>query len=301
MTRNIPILLLTLMLGWSYACAQDETTPGMLKVSELLYEPISGGAEYVELYNASPQELVCDSFCLIRWVGDSLGKRYPLPKGKSIPSHSYIVLTKDTDFVLSHYHVEHPQRLYQMSSMPTYPNDGGTVIVASVSGIIQERFDYDKSMHNPLLRETKGVALERISLDADANAPGNWSSASSLSGHGTPTSPNSQHVHQSVTSIALSSELFSPDGDGYQDEVQVEIETEEQGLSCNISIFEPQGRLVRHLLRNGLLGNEEHIGWDGKDDRMQACHQGSYIIIVELYNNKRHIETRKLAVSLIRR
>jgi len=278
-----------------------QETSSFLKVSELLYQPVSGGAEYVELYNATSQELVCDSFCLIRWVGDSLGKHYPLPSGKSIPAHSYIVLTKDTDFVMNNYHVEYPHLLFQMKSMPTYPNSAGTVIVASVSGIIQDRFDYDESMHNPMLRETHGVALERISLDADANTPGNWSSASSIAGYGTPTSSNSQQEHQSSTEVTLSAELFSPDGDGYQDEVSIHIVTEEQGLSCNISIFDAQGRMIRHLMRNGILGSDETLIWDGKDDKSQLCHRGSYIIIVDLYNNRRHYKTEKLAVSLVRR
>ena len=310
MTRLRHALLLIALLSSFSAFAQKDWTreepllemdAGMLLINEVLFDPPSGGADYVELYNTTNEWLPCDSFCVVRWIGDSLGRRHPLPAGEEIAPHAYIVLTTDTAFVASHYTVAHPEWLMQMESMPPFPNKEGTVIVMATNGKQQDRFDYTKDMQSPLLCNVEGVALERSSIFYSANTHGNWHSASSASGYGTPTSINSQQQQYSpFVGVELLNEVFSPDGDDYQDYLEIYYSSETPALTGNIAIYTPQGRLVRHLLRNGILGTQEVIRWDGRDDTGTLCPRGSYIIVVDIYNATGHHESKRLAASLIR-
>ena len=46
---------------------------GVLLISELLYQPRSGEAEYVELYNNGSSAVNLSDYQFVRWVGESLG------------------------------------------------------------------------------------------------------------------------------------------------------------------------------------------------------------------------------------
>ena len=83
------------ILGLLLAGAQlQAVAQGSLLVSEVLFQPRSGEAEYVELYNGSSNMVELSDFMMVRWVGDSLGTRYALPQHVVAP-HDYVVLTKD--------------------------------------------------------------------------------------------------------------------------------------------------------------------------------------------------------------
>ena len=173
------------ILGLLLAGAQlQAVAQGSLLVSEVLFQPRSGEAEYVELYNGSSNMVELSDFMMVRWVGDSLGTRYALPQHVVAP-HDYVVLTKDAASVATNYTVKYPGKLLECN-LPTYPNDGGSVVLATADGMVVEKFDYRPSMHSRLLRNKAGVALERRSFDVDCNAEGNWFSASSTTGYGTP-------------------------------------------------------------------------------------------------------------------
>lgn len=273
----------------------------MLLINELLFNPVGDDADYVELYNSSSSTLASDHFCLVRWVGDSLGKRHPLPPGYAIPPQSYVVLTTDTLSLLRRYPAAQPSCLLPMSTMPSYPNQSGTVLLYALDGTFQDRFDYHESMHNPLLHNKEGVALERSSLALDANEPGNWHSASAASGYGTPTRANSQCDRGwEALQLTLSSELFSPDGDGYQDQLLITCLTPLADLSLTLTIHDSQGRLVRHLVRNALCGTSDLYAWDGLDDLGTPCRRGTYVILADFVSSQGQHYRRRLAVALLR-
>lgn len=271
----------------------------MMLISEILFDPVKDGADYVEIYNSTLTDYPCDSFYLVRWIGDSLGKRHPLPTGRWLPAGEYVVLTTDTAFVLSHYHVAHPENLMQMASMPPYPNDTGTVLLYANGDLLQDRVDYNKQMHSPLLRDKEGVALERGQLSLKTSDPTNWHSASSTVGYGTPTTANSQADPYYELSVELSSPTLSPDGDGYQDDLEISILSPKASLSCNATICDAQGRPVRRLLRNAIIGTHETLLWDGRNDSGQLCPRGTYIILLEVYDHHGLHLAKKLAVSLL--
>ena len=272
---------------------------GTLCVNELLYQPRSGEAEYIELYNNTSNPLNLSDFHIVRWVSDSLGKHYPLPSHTVAP-HDYVVLTKDIASITSNYTVKYINKLVECS-LPTYPNDGGSVILALADSTIVDRFDYTPEMHSRLLRNKAGVALERRSTDRPTNAANNWFSAASTAGYGTPGYENSQSSEwlAEETAFELSSTTLSPDGDGYQDEIEVNYLLDSEDLMAQVRIHDRSGRLVRTLLNNGLLGTHGSLTWDGRCDNGSLAPQGRYVMQITLYDTRGTQQVIRKSVAVI--
>lgn len=289
-------MLAALALSVTAVLAQNGLT-----ISELLYQPKSGEAEYVELYNNGSQPVELADYHIVRWVGDSLGKHYALPQ-LTVPARGYVVLTKDAASVETHYDVAQRELLVECA-LPTYPNDGGSVVLATVDSMVVDRLDYSPAMHSRLLRNRAGVALERRSFERQTNDPANWFSAASTAGYGTPTGPNSQSTEwlAEEVSFTLSSTLLSPDGDGYQDAVVMEYTLEEGDLMASMLIYDAAGRKVRRLLNNALLGTHGSVEWDGRDDGGKQVPRGRYVLDITLYGLHGTQQTMRRTISVVNR
>ncbi len=271
---------------------------GTLCVSELLFQPHSGEAEYVELYNDSGTPIELSNYHIVRWIGDSLGTHYPLPSHTMAP-HDFVVLTKDGASVTANYNVKYPSKMVECN-LPTYPNDGGSVVLARADGTVVEKFDYTPSMHSRLLRNKAGVALERRSMVHPCNEPSNWFSASSTAGYGTPGYENSQSQEYLVeeASFTFSSTLVSPDGDGYQDEITIDYQLDDGEIYADVILFDARGILIRRLLNNALLGSHGSFLWDGRGDGGQTLARGRYVLYINLHNLHGTQQTIKKALTV---
>ena len=271
-----------------------------LCVNELLFQPRSGEAEYVELYNSASVSVELSDYQIIRWIGDTLGTHYSLPSHTVAP-HDYVVLTKDAVSVTSNYNVKFPSKLLECN-LPTYPNDGGSVVLARTDGTVVEKFDYLPSMHSRLLRNKAGVALERRDTEKSCNEPSNWFSASSTAGYGTPGYENSQSTEYLVeeTAFVLSSTLVSPDGDGYQDEITIDYQLDNNEIYADILLFDARGSLVRQLLNNALLGTHGSLAWDGRGEDGQTIAKGRYVLYINLHDLHGTQQCIKRAVTVVR-
>lgn len=271
-----------------------------LMISELLYQPRSGEAEYLELYNGGSQAVQLSDYHVVRWVGDSLGRHYVLPNYE-VCAHDYVVLTKDAASVTANYTVKYIGKVVECS-LPTYPNDGGSVIICrAADSVVVDRFDYRPTMHSRLLRNKAGVALERRSFQRPTNDATNWFSASSVSGYGTPDYENSQsteHLAEEV-SFVFSSTVVSPDGDGYQDVVEIAYEVEDGELMGKVEVFDARGARVRRLINNFLLGTQGVIIWDGLGDGDRTLPRGHYVVQITLYDIEGTQQVVKRAVAIL--
>jgi len=292
------IIVLWMMLGLIVVPAVAQQ--GKLVINELLYQPLSGEAEYVELYNNSESMIELADYHIVRWVGDSLGKHYPLPHFNLLP-HGYVLLTKEVASVTANYTVHSSSNLLECD-LPTYPNAGGSVIVATADSSVVDRLDYTPSMHSRLLRDKAGVSLERRSADRPTDDAGNWFSASSTAGYGTPGYANSQSTEWLVeeTSFGFSSTLLSPDGDGYQDELMITYRLDDNDLAARAEVYTARGLRVHRLMNNELLGTHGTLVWNGCDDNGTPLPEGQYVILITLYNTQGAQQTLRRRVALVR-
>ena len=288
--------LIALLAGlWTGAHGQ-----GTLLISELLYQPRSGEAEYVELYNNSGSSVELADYHVVRWLHDTLGRHYPLPRHTVAP-HDYVVLTTDAASVAANYEVKAMAKMVECQ-LPPYPNTGGSVVLCDQEGTVVDRFDYSPSMHSRLLRNKTGVSLERRRFDLPTNEAGNWFSASSISGYGTPGYGNSQsmEVLAEETGFRFSPPLISPDGDGMDDELAIEYSLPaDEPLSARAEVYDLRGLLVRRLLNGDLLGTNGTIVWDGKDHHGNTLPEGQYVLLLILYNQQGTQQTVKRSIGYL--
>lgn len=293
--KRFPLLVL---LCWAPAPAGAQQ--GTLLINELLFQPVSGEAEYVELYNPTSNALDLAGYHIVRWVGDSLGRHYALPTHTMAP-HDYVVLTKDAASVATCFNVKYPSKVVECH-LPAYPNGGGSVILATVDSTVVDRLDYRPDMHSRLLRDKAGVSLERRSPERPTNEASNWFSAASTAGYGTPGYENSQSSEWLVeeSSFVFSSTLLSPDGDEYQDMLEISYQLDRSDLAARAEVYSQRGTLVRRLLNNDLLGSHGTLQWDGRDDAGALLPQGQYIVQITLFETAGTYQTLRRTVALMR-
>lgn len=287
------------VLIFSYSFAPEA---GLILINEILFNPSSGGVDFVELVNVSETNIPVhrlklaarnDTLALKQIYPVSTEKRYLRPK-------QYITCTKDPTVVATQYFTHNPESFCAMSSFPSYPDDAGTVVLLNDSLEVLDEFTYSYRMHSPFLADEEGVSLERISLEDPTADRNNWASASASVGFATPGLPNSQTESETEIrdEIVPAPKAFSPNGDGYNDVVTIRFSFGKTGYIANVRIFDAVGRQVRFLVKNQSLAQEGNWPWDGKSESGQKLNIGVYIILVEVFDEEGHTKTFKKTCTL---
>ncbi len=268
-------------------------------INELLFNPYSGGQDFVELYNRSiyPINMINMRIAKRNTETNEIENIYLINEHNYIlNSDSYLVLTTDTTTLQTFYNTG--ENFIQMSSMPSYADDGGTVIILNEKDSIIDEFNYNEDMHYGLISNDDGVSLERIDYNMPSDSS-NWHSAAQNVGYATPGLENSQYKDMSniepTDIITLDPQVFSPDNDGYDDILNIIYEFEEGGNIANILIYDVKGRLVRNLTTNELLAASGFWTWDGLNDNGQKARIGIYAVIIEIFDLNGNVKTYKLA------
>lgn len=266
---------------------------GDVVINEVLFNPFTGGSDFVEIYNNSSKYINLQNWELANFDNDSISNR------KVITTEPYIllpnqfsVLTKDVANIKTEYINAKEDRMLQMSTLPTYNIDNGNVYLVNNLNQTIDNFSYNEDMHFALLNEVKGVSLERIDYNRPSNDKTNWHSAAEDVGFATPGYQNSQFQKVEITDgISISPETFSPDNDGIDDVLNISYQFAEAGYVANIVIYDAKGRLIKNLLLNELLGTKGTFSWDGINENNEKAAIGIYIIYVEAF--KLNGETKK--------
>lgn len=161
-------------------------------------------------------------------------------------------------------------------------------MLMSRQGVVVDQMSFSEKMHYPLLKETKGVSLERVSWDAPSDQSDNWHSAVEAVHFGTPGYENSMMaVPQNDPEedvIKVEPKVFSPDGDGMDDSCLVNYAFEEAGCTMNVYVFNVEGQMIRHLVKGELISQTGSFVWNGLDERGQRIPLGLYVMVAEVFN-----------------
>ncbi len=274
-------------------------------INEVLFYPLAGGVDYVELYNRSHKTIDLSSLIL-----GTVRKSPPNPPDSLFYDLSfdqilllpgdYVLLTSSPEKVKAQYISKNPNAFLKVIPFPVFHKDEGSVLLFRQLHKI-DAFDYSEKMQYPLLNYTQGVALERVSADGETNDPSNWHSAAENVGFGTPGYRNSQSASVNPDSINgtidISPDIFSPDNDGYQDILNIKYKFATSGNTMTINIFNTSGQLVRRLVNNEYVGTNGVVSWDGlKDDGTKAL-VGIYVLYIKVFDQKGKVmQFKKTAV-----
>ena len=257
-------------------------------INEILFNAKPDGFDYVEFYNRSNK--IIDLSKLYIGNRNSAGAISSLKKLSEqsfyIFPGEYIVVTEDANNLQKNFLVKDPNSVFIIATMPSFPDDKGTVLLVNFQGAIVDELNYLDDWHFQLMASVEGVALERIDPEKPTQTADNWHSAASTAGYGTPGYKNSQYKQADNidATIEITPKVFSPDNDGVDDIATIQYQVNETGYVANITIFDISGKLVRHLVKNATLGLKGSWNWDGLDEKGQKLLIGNYIIYTELFN-----------------
>ena len=283
----------------------DTVLENNIIINEVLFNPKDNGVDYIELFNNSDSYFDLSKLRTANFFNFGLQNYAENAKiitedATLFPPKSYLVLTSDSAKVKAQYLCENPYNFILVESLPTLPNDDGTICIVhqSLNQII-DAFSYNEEMHFPLLENTDGVSLERLDKNAKTQNTDNWHSAASTVGFGTPTYKNSQEfIPQSIGQIAVEPKLFTPNNDGSKDVCSISWNFNKNNLMSTIKIFDSKGRFVTNLLENELIGNSGSLVWNGLSENNLELNSGIYIIWMEVFSTEGDIEQFKDVVVL---
>lgn len=278
---------------------------GQLIVSEIMFDPLSGGAQWVEIHNPTDQIFSWKNLYLSFRAPDR-SDQIPIAGDDLILPGRYYVLTEDKTHVLNQYSVPYPAQIREQE-LPGLDRNTGRLrlekITTTESEIIEE-VCYDEEWHSGFMRETKGVSLERLNMDLNACMKDNWQSAAETKGFATPTGKNSQQldpIPASNQKFSLLSPSFSPDGDGFEDQMVFSFTNTaaEAPPQLDLFVYSLEGILVKTLANNLAVSQEDQILWDGTNEDGLLMTQGYYLIKARTYSDSGRVDQWQATVYLI--
>jgi hypothetical protein len=279
---------------------------GDIKFNELLFNPLPGDPDYVELYNCSGKTIDA-SRLMLATLDNGTGvhsQLYPVSDEKRcILPGTYYAITPDTKKIADRYFSGDKRFLFETGSLPSLPDDEGHLILYNRELDKIDEVTYSENMHYSLLSSYEGVSLEKINPDLNSEEAGNWHSAAESSGWGTPGAKNSVYSKLPVSSdkIIFSSSKITPDNDGNDDVLVINFNLTGIGNVISVSVFDETGNFVRKIAATLLVGTEASLSWDGTADDGALVSSGIYIVFITMYNDTGKTEKWKKVCAVIRK
>lgn len=283
----------------------DVAAPNDVIINEILFNPKTGGYDFIELYNRSDKVIDLAQLDVLEQnisePGTIVDQASPLVvQSYLLLPHDFVVLSENIENIQLNYFVAEPNKLLRVSSLPNYDDNQGICVLRNHNGVVLDSLAYDHNWHFALLDVEDGVTLERIDYNKPTQDKSNWHSAASTVGFATPTYRNSQSSESGVAGdeIKVEPEVFTPDNDGDKDFTFIYYKFTEAGYTLNAKVYDAKGREIRTLAHNELLGSDGKLMWDGIDDDNQKARTGIYIISIEIFNLQGKVKRFKKQVVL---
>jgi hypothetical protein len=270
-------------------------------LNEILFDPPSGGSDFIELYNRSSYIVNAKNIYLTnRTSANLIGTAFAASEtDHNIFPGEYICLTTDSSFVCKQWPAAVKSNILEMKSMSSYPDDEGNAIILNKQGEIIDEMHYIDNMHFPMIRNREAVSLEKVAPDLPSSYRGNWHSAASTVGYATPGYKNSQNQDTDSLngSISISSDLITPNNDGIDDNLIIHYSFPLSGFMGSVFLFDNKGVLIKKLVDNELCSKDGQIVWDGTMISQKAS-PGLYYIKLEAYHLNGSRVSKKWAVGV---
>jgi len=260
-----------------------DVLPGEIIFNELLLNPFTDGSEYIELYNRSGRTLPLTGLAIARRNADnSLTTSCPLSSiSRSLVAGGFALLTKKAEGITPFYLIASPDAIHEVN-LPVLANTASKLVLFRTKDeVVIDEVSYSEKWHNPSLKDRKGVALERIDPESATQNAANWTSASAISGGGTPGYKNSQNTTNTENNpIGINTPEYSDFTGMYESPYQLD----KAGYFCRAYIYDTSGRRLATVSNHQLTGVEGILSWDGQATGGGRIQSGLYIFYAELYH-----------------
>lgn len=270
-------------------------------INEVLFDPYPEAEDFVELYNHSAKIINLKGLILKNNKSSSLPQKisvnYDLFPGK------YVAVSPDTNSLRFFYPLPDSARVL-INTLPSFNNDKGNVSLYFEEGnrmVLIDSVDYHEEMHFPLIEDSEGVSLERIFWHIPGYNVSNWQSGSGITGNATPGYRNAQFRVKGLEAESmfwLGEAVFSPDQDGFFDQLVIRYELPEDGWVGTLEVFSVSGQHIRTLVNNKLLGTSGMVTWDGLSEGGNILPVSPYVISARIFHPSGKTYRKKLVCML---
>ncbi len=266
-------------------------------INEIMFDPLPGSCEWLELYNLSAKWISLDSTRLI--TGESRPGEYThvIPSLLIAPDSFGLVTANDSIYTTYPALVGRNGIASLGESTLDMGEDSCFVVLRNTDSTTIDSVHYFKSWQQSLLKKTfAGISLERKDPRGPSNESGNWQASLDSLG-ATPLAPNSGDTSSTSTPLpsgtafqaSFSPNPFSPDGDGFEDVSVLTVLTPSSAMDGNstewamqVRLYDASGRIVRTLSNGTAMLGSITLTFDGKRDNGQTLPPGLYTVLVEL-------------------
>jgi hypothetical protein len=269
--------------------------------NEIMFDARTESSEFIELYNASENILDLAEVQLATKDDGEWSNAFPLRGSPTLFFlKTYAVFSENGQSIYSQYLQSDSTVFFDVGKMPNLSSLGGEIYLIDRKVEVIDHLDYSASNHFDLLKTNKGVSLERIHPTTVGYSSDAWVSASELSGGATPGVKNSQYYEPlRATNVRLEYTTFSPNNDGFRDRLVIIFNSLNPVQNTRIAIFTLNGILVKEILPRTLLGTEQTVFWDGKDNSGHRVSPDIYILLLEAYDAKGNIHRERLSLNVV--
>jgi len=263
---------------------------GDLIFNEVMFENPENSLEYIEIYNKSDKLLdVSGMVFTTRKTDGTMNTGVIIPPQTHILPHGYLAFCSDAEAVRSYHSCPVESNIISLEWSSLNNESAVMVLTNSAKDSIFDELQYNVKWHNALVKNPKGVSLERINPHLATQNSASWHSAASTTNFGTPGYQNSQfrdllNAVNVEKFVWTDPESFSPDNDGVNDVCIIKYKTDAVGYVANVMIVNAVGVRVVQLGTNILLPTEGFLIWDGKTASGKNANVGIYVLYFEMFN-----------------
>ncbi|MCK5782345.1 MAG: lamin tail domain-containing protein [Flavobacteriales bacterium] len=285
----------------------NDAEMGNVVINEVLFNPIESGGEFVEIFNNTQNFISIKNFSIANYNyrnESSSFENVKLISSKNIflMPMSYMVLTKNTDYISSTYKSGKLYYFVELPSLPRMNNDEGKLALLDASLNCIDKIAYYNDMHISLMKDEKrkGVSLERIRASNPSLDFENWTSASQSCDGATPALINSASPinNESTNHFKVSPEVFHPRQGTNNTITELLYKMDKPGYIANVKIFNSNGVFIKDIANNYLMSIEGSFIWDGNDFNNGIPSNGIYIFWVEIFDIEGNVKVYKKIVVL---
>lgn len=277
-------------------------------INEIMFEPLSGYCEYIELFNRSNKPVN-----LKNWKFNDM--RSQAGKANFIPISSldfiinpseYLVLASDSTFY--RYFSNNDSLAFKfviLNKSLSLNNDFDDIVITDLTGKIIDSVRYFSDWHSSIIVDRRGRSLEKVNPNLPSSERSSWMTSSSKIG-GTPGTKNTAYIElsqqpQITETIRVSPNPFSPDGDGFDDVCMISYHLPFNAGILNVKIFDSYGRQIKTLALNQFTARTGNLLWDGTDDAGKIARIGIYVILFEALSESGESFKQKFTVVLAKK
>ncbi len=277
----------------------EKAVQGDIVVNEILFNPRPTGVDFVEIYNRSLKTIDLKNWSIRNFATATEGKALVISDDVClIHPNEYRVFTENGNVLKGEYVMAIEQNFLE-TRLPAFNDDEGSVSIFNEDGILIDSMRYSGEMHSPFVKDDSGISLERISAEWSENFSSDWRSASSSSGFATPGYANSNLRSDAFYDgpVVVEPQVLQPDVSP-NDFARIKYHFDRGGFIANVRIFDQEGRPIKDLARNELIGSEGFFRWDGDQENGSRARTGYYMVWFEIFDADGILKTFKQRLAL---